>query len=48
VLATVLSSERLYVLQDANWNTTGLVAPGGTLLENFIYGNISAACKEFL
>ena len=29
--------ERLYVLQDANWNVTALVTTDGTVLERFIY-----------
>jgi RHS repeat-associated protein len=37
--------ERFYVLQDANWNTVGIVEPGSTLAtENFIYdpyGNVT-------
>jgi RHS repeat-associated protein len=30
-------SQRLYLIQDANWNTIGLVAPGGTVEQNFVY-----------
>ena len=29
--------ERLYALQDANWNTTGLVNAGGTVQERYTY-----------
>jgi YD repeat-containing protein len=29
--------ERLYSLQDANWNTTGLVNAGGTVQERYTY-----------
>ncbi len=29
--------ERLYVLQDANWNTTALISTGGTVVERFTY-----------
>lgn len=29
--------ERLYVLQDANWNVTALLSPSGTVLERFVY-----------
>jgi RHS repeat-associated protein len=29
--------ERLYALQDANWNTTGLVNAGGTVQERYAY-----------
>ena len=29
--------ERLYALQDANWNTTGLVSAGGTVQERYTY-----------
>lgn len=29
--------ERLYVMQDANWNVTGLVNTSGTVVERFLY-----------
>jgi RHS repeat-associated protein len=29
--------ERLYVMQDANWNVTGLASASGTVLERYVY-----------